>query len=299
VPATADLRIRDPFVLTDARARRYYLYGSTDPNTWDGPGTGFDAYVSDDLATWRGPHPVFRPAPGFWGTMHFWAPEVYERDGECLMLASFKAPGARRATQLLRAPGPLGPFVPDATGPLTPPAWECLDGTLYLEPSGAPWLVFCHEWLQAGDGRVCALPLRDDLRGPAGEARELFAASRAPWVRPAPGDGSGAKFVTDGPFLLRPDGGPLHLLWSSFGQRGYALGAAVSPSGRVEGPWRHGPRPLFADDGGHGMAFRDLDGRLTVALHAPNVTPLERPRFLPLRVMGESLALGAPPARAG
>ncbi len=49
----ADIRIRDPFLVTDAQAGRYVLFGTTDPEPWSGPGVGFDAYVSDDLETYQ------------------------------------------------------------------------------------------------------------------------------------------------------------------------------------------------------------------------------------------------------
>ena len=136
-------------------------------------------------------------------------------------------------------------------------------------------MVFCHEWVQVGDGTIEAVPLRKNLRGPAGKPVTLFAASEAPWVRAyAPG-----KYVTDGPFLYRNSRGELLMLWSSFGQEGYALGVARSLSGEVTGPWEHVSEPLFARDGGHGMLFRTFDGQLVLSLHQPNKGPLERTRL--------------------
>ena len=58
------------------------------------------------------------------------------------MLASFKAPTLRRGTQILRATSPRGPFTPLTDQPITPRDWDCLDGTLYLDPSDQPWMVF-------------------------------------------------------------------------------------------------------------------------------------------------------------
>lgn len=69
------------------------------------------------------------------------------------------------------------------------------------------------------------------------------------------------------------------MLWSSFGQEGYALGVARSLSGEVTGPWEHVSEPLFARDGGHGMLFRTFDGQLVLSLHRPNKGPLERTRL--------------------
>ncbi|WP_420869776.1 family 43 glycosylhydrolase [Cohnella ginsengisoli] len=108
--------------------------------------------------------------PGSGGTENFWAPEVHRWRGMYYMFASFKAPGRRRATQILAADGPLGPFRPLSDRPATPPDWECLDGTLYVDRQGEPWIVFCREWLQVTDGEMYALRLSADLAETAGGA---------------------------------------------------------------------------------------------------------------------------------
>jgi arabinan endo-1,5-alpha-L-arabinosidase len=277
MPHISEIQIRDPFVVTDHEGGRYFLYGTTDENCWEGPGVGFDAYWSADLESWSGPFQVFRPPPGFWGTTNFWAPEVHRHDGRFFMFATFKAPGLCRGTQILVSDDPLGPFMPYTTGPLTPAGWECLDGTLFRDGSGTPWLVFCHEWLQVEDGRICAVRLTDDLTAAAGEPQVLFSASEARWARCFRGE---RNFVTDGPFLHRAADGGLLLLWSSMGECGYAVGVARSETGGILGPWRQAANPLFKEGGGHAMIFETLRGRLMLALHAPNDTPNERARFI-------------------
>lgn len=274
---SADIHIRDPYILPVSMNRRYYLYGTTGANAWQGPGQGFDVYSSTDLAGWEGPYPAFRPAPDFWGKINFWAPEVHFYRGRYYLFASFKAEDRRRATHILFSDTPLGPFIPLRKEPITPKDWECLDGTLYVE-NGQPWIVFCHEWVQVKDGEMCALALSPDLREPVGEPQRLFCASQAPWVKAhQPGD-----YVTDGPFVYRAVNGELLLLWSSFGDQGYAMGIARSTSGTLFGPWRQDPQPLFAKDGGHGMLFRTFNKQLMVTLHTPNQSPDERPVFLEL-----------------
>gem|GEM_PF-5943964 len=37
----SDIRIRDPFILPVVSEKTYYLYGTTDTNTWNGSGVGF------------------------------------------------------------------------------------------------------------------------------------------------------------------------------------------------------------------------------------------------------------------
>jgi hypothetical protein len=141
-------------------------------------------------------------------------------------------------------------------------------------------MVFCHEWQQVGDGEMRAMPLSEDLREPAGEAVLLFRASDAPWVRPLQGRPPGS-YVTDGPFLYTARNGALNMLWSSFADSGYAAGLAVSYGG-LRGPWAQAETPLYQDDGGHGMIFRTGSGRLYLAMHRPNKTPMERAFFIEL-----------------
>ena len=284
-----DIQIRDPFVLRVPEQGRYHLFGSTDPNIWNGPATGFDTYWSTDLVQWHGPIPAFRPSPDFWSHTQYWAPEVHRYDGAYYMFATFTAEGHCRGTQVLRASGPEGPFEPWSDGPLTPRDWECLDGTLHVE-DGEPHLVFCHEWKDVGDGEIRSVRLTSDLRGTIGEPELLFTASQAPWARPLERPGPTAH-VTDGPFLHRNADGTLLMLWSSMGESGYALGVAASETGRIAGPWRQSPEPLWPADGGHGMVFEDADGRLLLTLHHPNRTPEERARFIEVVEVPGGLAL--------
>lgn len=277
MPNRTEIRIRDPFVLAELKDRFYYMYGTTDENVWSGPAAGFDVYRSTDLEHWEGPYPAFRPEPGFWADRHFWAPEVYRYKERYYMFASFKSEEKRRGTQVLVANGPLGPFEPLTGEPVTPRDWECLDGTLHLDGSGNPWIVFCQEWLQVKDGKMAAMPLTADLRRAAGEPVVLFSASEAPWTVAGQ---DGTVYVTDGPYLYRTAEGELLMIWSSGAKHGYAIGIARSVSGTVEGPWTHDPEPLFSTDGGHGMLFRAFDGSLMLAMHTPNRQPEERAAFI-------------------
>lgn len=277
-----EIQIRDPFILPVADEGIYYMYSAADTNTWEGKATGFNVYVSKDLEDWEGPHPVFRPDSDFWADRNFWAPEVHEYQGRYYMFASFKAEGVNRGTQVLAADHPMGPFMPYSDGPVTPRAWECLDGTLFVDDGGDPWIVFCHEWVQVFDGEMHAMKLTRDLSAPASEPHLLFHASAAPWVRPfssVPEKYDRACYITDGPFLYRAGNGVLLMLWSSFGEQGYAIGVARSASGSILGPWEHESEALFKKDGGHGMLFKTHDHRLLLTIHTPNRTPEERPVF--------------------
>ena len=274
----SEINIRDPFVLVWEGA--YYLYGTRGPTCW-GEADGFDVYVSRDLEDWDGPHECFHNDGSFWATMNYWAPEVHPWRGKLYMFASFKAPDKRRGTAILEADSPLGPFRPHSDGCVTPGDWECLDGTFYVSRDGRPYMVFCHEWVQAADGEILAMPLQEDLTGHAGEPKLLFRASEAPWARSVRPVNGLPGYVTDGPFLWRAADGTLQCLWAGFSEHGYTEGLAVSDNGEIDGVFRQ-VKPLFDRDGGHGMAFRTLEGRLLLALHSPNHTPDERPVFIPI-----------------
>jgi arabinan endo-1,5-alpha-L-arabinosidase len=292
----SDIQMRDPFVLPVAGEGRYYLFGTTDPDCWRGPGIGFDVYVGRGLDEWEGPFPAFRPESGFWGQKNFWAPEAHRYRGRYYLFASFIAEGRRRGTQALAADRPEGPYRPHSAAALTPAEWECLDGTLFVDEGGKPWLVFCHEWVQVGDGEVCALPLSEDLCEASGSPVLLFRGSEAPWTRPHRRRDRSVdprSRVTDGPFLYRHSSGSLLMLWSSFSDSGYAIGIASSESGELAGPWVQDDRPLLDADAGHGMLFRSFEGSLYLALHSPNESPRERPIFIELAETARGLGLAS------
>ena len=279
---TTDIHIRDPFVLPVTTEQQYYLYGTTGPESWTSSASGIDYYTSPDLENWQGPFPAFRPPTGFWADRNFWAPEVHLYRGRYYMFASFKAEGICRGTQILAADSPQGPFLPLSDKPVTPHDWECLDGTLYVDAHNQPWMVFCHEWVQVGNGEICALRLSPDLVTAAEAPQLLFQASAAPWAQEI--NSKGRKgYVTDGPWLHRLASGELLMLWSSFGTGGYTVGSAKSASGEILGPWQQMPDPLYVGDGGHCMTFCTFDGQPHLAFHRPNPSPDERPYFVPLR----------------
>ncbi len=206
------------------------------------------------------------------------------------MFMSFKAEGVCRGTQILVADSPKGPFLPISDGPVTPRDWECLDGTLFVDNKAQPWIVFCHEWVQVGDGTIYALPLSADLTTATGLPQLLFYASEASWAQEI-NSNKRKGYVTDGPWLHRLANGGLLMLWSSFGAGAYTVGMARSESGDILGPWKQLPMPLYAGDGGHCMVFRTFDGQLLLAFHRPNGSPDERPYFALLRENGSSLEL--------
>ena len=275
---TNEINIRDPFVLVDDG--KYYLYGTRGATCW-GKANGFDVYVSSDLQYWDGPYVCFHNDGSFWADRNYWAPEVHKWQGKYYMFASFKNECLTRGSAILCSDTPIGPFLPHSKGRITPHDWECLDGTFYVSKSQTPYMVFCHEWVQAGDGEVCSIQLTPDLKEAAGEPHVLFRASDAPWAKLIHHSSGVDGHVTDGPFIWRTDAGSLLCLWSSFSEGGYTEGVAISDNGEIDGRFTQ-IQPLFKDDGGHGMVFRALNGQIYLTLHSPNVHLKERPYFYPL-----------------
>jgi hypothetical protein len=78
------------------------------------------------------------------------------------------------------------------------------------------------------------------------------------------------------------------MIWSSFNNGVYTQNYSRSLTGTLTGPWKH-CAPLYKEDGGHGMFFRAIDGRLLMVFHTPNTYMEERPKLLEIRESEEGL----------
>ncbi len=274
-----DIHISDPFILADAKTRKYYTYAAVfNPDRFPDLFVKgrFYALVSEDLIHWSEPVQVFENRD-FWADLDYWAPECHYWNSKYYLISSFRSEGTYRKCQCLVADNPLGPFRAIRQEAVTPPGWHCLDGTLYIDRKNKPWMVFCHEWLQVGDGQLAAVPLSDDLGEAVGDPVILFRASDAPWGAKFIGkEKAGSGFVTDGPFLHRMQDGSLLMLWSTFTAAGYATGYAKSMHGDLAGPWVQRENPLYFHDGAHSMLFKTFEGQLMMSLHCPNDHPKKR-----------------------
>lgn len=293
----ADERMRDSCIWVDEAAGTYYLVTASG---YRGPNgrAAVVAFTSRDLRSWDGPRVIFEVPADFWAQRGIWAPELHAYRGKYYLFLTFNTddlfpeqwrnwlPRVKRGSQVLVGDSPLGPFRAFANQSTLPPDLMTLDGTLW-EEDGVPYLVFAHEWVQIKDGTVEYVPLTPDLSATAGEPTRLFHGSDAPWARKNPDFGC---TVTDAPWLYRTRTGSLLMLWSSFSIGGYTVGIATSTSGKLAGPWLQHPEPLYADDGGHPMLFRRLDGQLMMILHRPN-KDVERARLFEVEDLGHTLRI--------
>ncbi len=277
-----DINIRDPFIMP--YDGKYYLYGTRGSTAWTSA-EGLDVYVSSDLETWSEAHECFSVPENFWADKEIWAPEVHRYNGVFYMFVTFRSEERDRATQILKSDSPMGPFLPFTDDAITPHGWRCLDGTFYVDKNGDPYIIFCREWQQVKDGQICAMKLTKDLSAAAGEPWILFRASEPDWA-----DKTRETFITDGPFMYRTKCGKLMMIWSTFTPKGYVQAVAYSDNGEINGNWLH-EKPLFDENGGHGMIFEDNNGVKHLILHSPNENPLERPVLFDIKEENGSLKI--------
>ena len=300
-----DINIRDPYILPVEKEGIYYLYGSSSVKEDGKEYGGVIAYLSRDLKVWEEPIRVFDVPKDNYITGRVWAPEVHEYKGKYYLFATINSdikwkgnwpdyPAfTHRATQIFWSKDPDGPFLPfEEKIPHTPLDQMCLDGTLWVE-DGTPYMVYGHEWVEVMDGEMCMVELKKDLSGVVGTPVRLFCASAAEWALKGKEDNPrGHTFVTDGCFLYRTMSDKLLMIWSSFSGDSYAIGIAESASGKIHGPWRQQRDLLFAENGGHGMLFKDFNNRLCLAFHAPNSPGgQERAHIYEIKDMGSTLKL--------
>jgi beta-xylosidase len=270
-----DMHLHDPWIVADKGSKTYYLFTRNEAVMTGDRQLGIMVYASRDLKHWSKPKLAFTLPSGTWAKAGSWAPEVHGWHGRYYLFATFHDEGAslpvkgyRRATILAVSDKVDGPYALVRNGePIVPKDRMTLDGTLYVDPKGKPFLVYAHEWLQTTVGTIEAMPLKEDLSA-AGAPTMLFRADEADWVvgqQQADGD---ISYVTDGPELFRSKSGALLMLWSSYGKAGYVQALARSRSGEIEGPWEQ-LGPLVERDSGHGMLFHSFDGRLMMIVHRP------------------------------
>ena len=180
------IRLSDPAILADQKTKMYYMTGtggmmwrSPDLKLWEGPMrvTEFEA------DSWMGPRPMI------------WAAELHQRgDGWYYYFATFTNQAVkidtvrgnvieRRASQVLRADNPMGPYRAFGDATYLPANRPTLDGTYWCDKDGKPYMVFCGEWLQNWNGTIEKIELKPDLSGTVGEPKVLFRASDSPWSR--------------------------------------------------------------------------------------------------------------------
>lgn len=292
--------LSDPAILADHKTNMYYMTG-----------TGGMLWKSKDLKFWDGPYRVAETDPSSWMGPRpmIWAAELHEYKDKYYYFATFTNRSVkidtvegnvidRRACHVLVSDKPDGPYVPMKDSVYLPAHMPTLDGTLWVDKDGKPYMVYCYEWLQNRNGTMEKIELKPDLSGTTGQAKVLFRASDSPWSREKDKDGNDRpNMVTDGPYLFRTETGRLGMIWTSWIYDVYTQGVAYSESGMLDGPWIHEKDPITTPNFGHGMLFRTLEGKLLMSVHSHKNTNGRYhrvPHLFEVDLSGDRLVVGKP-----
>lgn len=290
--------LSDPFILADNKTMTYYMTGtggllwkSKDLRKWSGP----NKVIKIDTNSWMGPNPMI------------WAAELHYYKNKYYYFATFTNRSVkidtvegnvieRRACHILVGDKPDGPFVPMHDSVYLPADKPTLDGTFWVDKDGKPYMVYCYEWLQNLNGTIEKIELKPDLSGTIGKGKVLFRASDSPWSKDYDKNGNIIPDkVTDGPWIFLTQTGKLGMLWSSWTFDKYTQGVAYSKSGTLDGPWLQEKEPITPPNYGHGMMFRNFDGKLLMAVHSHkkvNGHTIRIPHLFEIDDSGDKIVLG-------
>ena len=270
---------RDPGILLHDGV--YYLY-----ENYNG---GWGVKTSTDLIHWSAVKQVWQKVidePTLDADSQYWAPEGHYYNGKFYIFATYGVSSygntgtSQRGCVVLECDTPDGRFKmiskPSANstkvGWITPNTMSAIDGHLYVDEAGKPWLVFVREWTHTSDkiGRISYAPMSDDLTHLTGAWHDMIKADDPTWT---------TRQITDGPYMYKATNGDLFMIWSNKTTNGdYVVGLAKSSNGKLDGTWTH-IDPLFMHDGdniytqtdgGHACIFTGLDGRIYLGLHTIN-----------------------------
>ncbi len=272
-----DIHIRDPFVVV--RDGKYYLLGTTGDDPW-GRGSTLQLYESNDLENFS-EKCVMVTDGSLDGYTTLWAPEIHEYNGKFYLIVSVFRKDLGRGSIILTSDHLDGNFKMLTGEYVTPVGWGCLDATLFVH-EGVPYLCFSNEWTTPitgdGDGSLYIAELDNELKHIVGKPKKIVSGKYCGKAVKVSGEGT-AGYICEGPWLYEENGN-IVLLWSTCSETGYSVFKSVSKNG-VCGDYEYAEK-VFAQDGGHCMAFRDLNGKRFIALHQPDHTPDERMKLVAL-----------------
>lgn len=256
----SDIGLSDPFIMADARSQQYYMTG-----------TGGGLWKSSDLEVWTylGFPLQFNEAAWMGASPQVWASEIHCIDGKYYNFSTLTNGNItidsdghpRRAVHIMSSTLPEGKYTLISGGDATyvPAEKTTLDASYFEDTDGKRYLIYCHEWIQNGNGTVEYIELKPDMKGTVGEGVVMTRAHDATW---------NTSPVTDGPYLFRTQTGRLGMIWTSWHGGRYVQGVAYSSTGKMNGPWVHEPLPITPDNYGHGMLFRTFEGQLLMSIHS-------------------------------
>lgn len=136
-----NIKLGDPYVLKIADGT-YYMYGT------GGVKNGFKAYSSKDLINWKDEGEIYNnQQPKAWGIASFWAPEVYERNGNFYLFYSAQWKNNPKndlenfKIGVAISKSPKGPFIDVSGKPIFDPGYPIIDANVFFE-NGKAYLYY-------------------------------------------------------------------------------------------------------------------------------------------------------------
>ena len=270
------LHMGDPFAFW--HEGKYYLIGTTAPSE------GFHCYESTDLAHWQLKGWAWRKTADCWAVGAFWAPEVKYYRGKFYLTYSGLVRGSkpnRLQMGLAVSDRPEGPYR-DLHAPWFDPGYSTIDGHLFVDDDGTPYLYFSRNGGREGYsfGANYGVQLAPDLSRPVGEPVPLLEASQ-PWERV-----NWAKNrCNEGATVLKHQG-RYYLTYSANHTAFPQYGVGYATADRPLGPWTKAEEnPILASRlelgvsaPGHNSIVRSPDGKelfIVYHVHADPRQPSE------------------------
>ena len=260
-----EIYVRDPYIIFDKDM--YYLIGTTYHLNFN-DSYGVLLYKSSDLGTFSGPYIILDKTKQNVEYKDFWAPEIHKYNDKYLLLVTLTPKGFKRGTYLFVADELMGDY--KLCCRVTEPNASSLDGT-FLEENGKLYITYCYGYEETNDdGKIARVELKNDLSGIDYSTKEdLFKASSNPYQLTKK-----KQKVTDGPFYFKYKN-DLYLLWATNTKHEkYIQLVAKSNNGSILGSFSQ-LGPIYTNNGGHGMIFKDKEGLNCLTLHVPNQRTLK------------------------
>ncbi len=274
-PIAGSITMGDPFILV--HEGRFFLYGTTAVNE------GFKCWSSTNLLNWTDHGLAFRESETSWGGKTFWAPEVFRYRNRFFMVYSCEpATNTSFAARICLAVSdqPTGPFK-ELRAPLFDNGWSCIDGHIFVDADGTPYLYFAKVGVipppprRYLSGIVYGVRLKADLSGIEGEP-VLCTQADQPWELPE----SGRSRCNEGAFVFKARN-TYYLTYSAnhYAEPFYGIGYATSKS--PLGPWtKSTTNPLVAQDKargisgpGHNCVIHSPDGKEQFVVYHTHTDP--------------------------
>lgn len=251
-------KIADPFILYDNDT--YYMYATYSDSE------GFYCWTSKTCSSWTQYGRVYSKTAASYGTLKYWAPEVYKHGGKYYMFySSKKTDEGFHAISVAVADKATGPFT-DYITPLYNPDFSVIDANILFDDDGRIYLYYAKDGSTniingCKTSQIYGVELSGDMKSLLGEPKLLSTPDNT-WEKQS---GSSQQW-NEGPCVFKYNG-VYYLMFSAnyYKSASYSVGYATSdsPLGTYV---KYSKNPILKGDGsktagtGHNNIFASPDG---------------------------------------